>query len=1044
MCICVEVVKLFIFCHVITTNHNFFLMKRLLFLAIWACLGLGSLWAQQPEQPEQSATQIIGRILDKDTHEGVMQVTLQLLRQDSTFVGGVISDEEGNFTLPVDSAGQYILRLTSVGYIPLLKNIRVRQGEQMHLGDIIFQSDAIMLKGTTVTGQAAKVVVKEDTFIYNASAYRTPEGAAIEELVKRLPGAQVGDDGKITINGKEVKKIKVDGKEFMTGDTQTALKNLPTSIVERVRAYDEKSDLARITGIDDGEEETVLDFGIKPGMNKGLTGNADLGIGTKKRYSERLMAAYFNSDIRLMLFGNANNTNDMGFPGGGGGRRFGANQDGLNQSKMLGVNFNYVGSDKLKWDASVRWNHRNSDVLSNRATENFVSIAKSFSNSLNQSYNRNNSWNGQMRIEWEPDTMTNIMFRPSISYSTSDGTRIQRSAQFNDNPYDYVDNPLDDEDIDKMAAQNIMVNTQKDGSISYGENTNANAMIQFNRKLDDKGRNVTLRTDLSYGKNDNTQLSVSDVHLYQIKNYLGLDSTYQTNRYNTTPTKNWSYAFQVTYSEPIAKAMFLQFSYRYQYRYNKSDRATYDFSDMGQAFSEGLSPGYRMWDAYLARLTSPLDTYLDEDLSRFSEYKNYIHEIQLTYRWIQPNFQLNAGFMVQPQKSKYTQDYQGVHVDMDRSVTNVSPMINFLYRFSKLSNLRINYRGRSSQPNMSDLLDITDDSDPLNITKGNPGLKPSFTHNMRVNYNNYIQSHQRSIMAFGNLNITRNSISNMVTYNENTGGRTTRPENINGNWSTQLGLMFNTSIDSTGYWNVNTFTNYSYNQSVGYLSIGMNQDSQRNYTRTTTLGERLSTSFRNSWLEVDLNGEMTYMHARNKLQPNSDLDTWQFSYGLNLNVYLPWGSSLSSDIHENSRRGYSDKSMNTNELIWNAQLSHSFMKGNLSVTLQFYDILHQQSNLTRTINAMMRQDTEYNSINHYAMLHVIYKFNFFGGKDPMSERRGMFGPGGMPMGGMPGGGMPGGGGRPTGGGRPSGGGGFGGGGGFPGGGGGFPGGGGRF
>ena len=534
---------------------TYFLMKRLLFLAIWACLGLGSIWAQQPEQ---TPTQISGRILDKDTHEGVMQVTLQLLRQDSTFVGGVISDEEGNFTLPVDSAGQYILRLTSVGYIPLLKNIRVRQGEQMDLGDVIFQSDAIMLKGTTVTGQAAKVVVKEDTFIYNASAYRTPEGSAIEELVKRLPGAQVGDDGKITINGKEVKKIKVDGKEFMTGDTQTALKNLPSSIVDRVRSYDEKSDLARITGIDDGEEETVLDFGIKPGMNKGLTGNADLGIGTKKRYSERLMAAYFNSDVRVMLFGNANNTNDMGFPGGGGGRRYGANQDGLNQSKMLGVNFNYVGSDKLKWDASVRWNHRNSDVLANRASENFVSISKSFSNSLNQSYNRNNSWNGQMRIEWEPDTMTNIMFRPSITYSTSDGTRIQRSAQFNDNPYDYVDNPLDDEDIDKMAAQNVMVNTQKDGSISYGENTNANAMIQFNRKLNDKGRNVTLRTDLSYGKNDNTQLSVSDVHLYQIKNYLGLDSTYQTNRYNTTPTKNWSYALQVTYSEPIAKAMFLQ------------------------------------------------------------------------------------------------------------------------------------------------------------------------------------------------------------------------------------------------------------------------------------------------------------------------------------------------------------------------------------------------------------------------------------------------------------------------------------------------------
>ena len=303
---------------------------------------------------------ITGRIIDKETKEGVFQATLQLLKKDSTFVGGVLSDDEGNFNLPVEAPGTYILKITSVGYTTFLKDVTLAKDKTVNMGTINMSADAILLKEVVATGMAAKVVVKEDTFMYNASAYRVPEGSVVEELVRKLPGAQVDDDGKITINGKQVRKILVDGKEFMTGDTQTALKNLPTSIVDRIKAYDEKSDLARITGIDDGEEQTVLDFGLKAGMNKGFFGNVDLGIGTRGRYAERVMAALFKDKYRIMLMGSANNVNDQGFPGGGGGRRgggMGGASNGRNSSKMVGLNFNYEDTDKLEMDASVRWNH---------------------------------------------------------------------------------------------------------------------------------------------------------------------------------------------------------------------------------------------------------------------------------------------------------------------------------------------------------------------------------------------------------------------------------------------------------------------------------------------------------------------------------------------------------------------------------------------------------------------------------------------------------------------------------------------------------------
>ena len=391
---------------------------------------------------------ITGQMVDKDSNEGLINATVQLMKMDSTLVKGVMSDENGFFVIQAPSPGNYLLKMTSVGYTPIVKNVQITNGKDLSLGKISMKTDAVLLKEVTATGKAPKVVVKEDTFVYNASAYRVPEGSVVEELVKRIPGAEVSDDGKITINGKEVKKIKVDGKEFMTGDTQTAMKNLPTSIVDRIKVFDEKSDLSRITGIDDGDEQTVLDFGLRAGMNKGFFGNVDLGVGTKDRFAERIMAAYFNDKYRLMFMGNANNTNDMGIGAGGGGRgNFGGGRQGLNISKMIGVNFNFEETDRLILDFSVRWNHNNGDTYSKQSTESFVGLTKSFSNSINQNYTRNNSWNGQMRIEWTPDTMTNIMFRPSFTHSTNDGNQRSVSATYNDDPFLYVDNPLSEEDL---------------------------------------------------------------------------------------------------------------------------------------------------------------------------------------------------------------------------------------------------------------------------------------------------------------------------------------------------------------------------------------------------------------------------------------------------------------------------------------------------------------------------------------------------------------------------------------------------------------------
>lgn len=943
---------------------------------------------------------ITGKVVDND-NESLAMTTVKLLSKDSTLVKGVLTNDNGSFKLQAPKAGRYIVSISCVGFKTYNKSFNISD-KDVALGTIQMKPDAILLKETTITGHAAKVTLKADTFVYNANAFRTAEGSVIEELVKKLPGAEISDDGTIKMNGKEVKKILVDGKEFMTGDTKTALKNLPTSIIDKIKSYDQKSDLARVSGIDDGEEQTVLDFGVKKGMNKGFLTNNDLAIGTQDRYSARLMGGLFSEDLRGMAFGNLNNTNDRGFRGGPG---WGGGSQGLTANKMVGVNMNYEKKDKLKLDGHVRWNHSDGDAVSETSTENFVSQSGSFSNSSSKNLTRSNSWDARMRLEWQPDTMTNIMFRPNFSYSTSDGSTINNAASYNDDPYLYVTDPLNQEETLLAASDSLMLNTRKSNSISYSKSTSVGGMLQFNRRLSNNGRNVTLQLNGNYSDSQSKSLSTQNVHLYQVKNYLGTaDSTYQTNRYSTTPQKNYNYSAQFTYSEPIWKATYLQFSYKFQYKYTKSDRSTFDFSNLGEDYFNGLSPIYRSWDGYLGRLSGSIEDYRDDNLSRYSEYKNYIHEIQLMLRIIRKAYQFNVGAMVMPQKTNFIQDYQGVKVDTVCTVTNVTPTADFRWKISQVSQLRFNYRGTTSQPSMTNLLDITDDSDPLNISKGNPGLKPSFTNNFRLFYNNYIQKRQQAIMAHVNFNNTSNSISNKVTYNEETGGRTTQPENINGNWNLNGAFMFNTAIDTAAYFNVNTFSTIRYANSVGYVTLGSNETSQKSTTKSMTIGERLAASYRNDWIEFELNGTLDYTHSRNQLQTTANLDTWKFTYGFNTNITMPWGTSLSTDFNMNSRRGYNDASMNTNELIWNVQVSQSFLKGNaLTLSLQFYDILHQQSNFSRTIDAMQRSDVQYNAITNYAMLHVIYRLNLFGGK---AGRQGM-GRGGRngdrPMGPPPGG-----------------------------------------
>ena len=953
---------------------------------------------------------VSGRVMEEETKEPAIQATVLLLSlPDSAQVAGVACSAQGYFKLPKVKAGKYLLKVSYIGFKNKFLPLTLSDSQpNKNVGTLNLQSDAVLLAEAVIVAEAPQVQVIEDTVAFNSSAYRTPEGAMLEELVRKLPGAEVDDDGNVKINGKDISKIMVDGKEFFGGDVKTGLKNLPVDMIEKLKTYDKKSDLARITGIDDGEEETVLDLTIKKGMNKGVFGNFDLSGGTEDRYMGRAMMNYFYDHTQVSLIAGANNVNDQDFSGGGGGPRWRRN-NGLTATKELGLNF-ATESDKLELGGSVRYNYRGNDSRSDGYTENFLTGGEtsSFNNSISNSKSSNKDFRADFRMEWKPDTLTNIIFRPNFSYGDSYSLSNSKSGTFNSDPYAVVPNPNDYLDITALAKMDlsddtfsadssdplasIRVNTSNNQSSSDGKTLSTDATLQLNRKLNSMGRNITFRGTVGYNDSESEQFSASNTKYYQTSEDGTTLPEDIIRRYMTTPTRGYNYGLQLTYSEPLWKATFLQFSYQFRYSYSKSDKKTYNLGDT--------------WD-FGSMLPTDYEDGYDADQSKFAEYKTYTHQARIGLRFIREKYQLNIGADLEPQRTSLAYEKGSYMTDTVRNVFNFAPNLDFRYRFSKVSQLRVTYRGRSSQPSMENLLDITDDSNPLNITMGNPGLKPSFNHNLRMFYNTYDVDHQRSIFSQVNFQMTQNSISSARTYNTSTGGWVTKPENINGNWSAFGMFGINSALKNKKF-NIGSFSNLSYNNNVGYLTTGNGADAiqQKNTTTNLNLSERLNGSYRNDWFEFGLNGTFSYSIEKDKLTPSNNQQPYTFSYGATTTLTAPWSMTLSTNIANQSRRGYSDASMNRNELIWNAQLSQTFFKGAATISFEMYDILRQQSNISRSLTASGRSVYTYNGVNSYCMLHFIYRLNLFGGKGSRESMRRPGPPGGGPQGGFGGGRRP--------------------------------------
>ena len=838
-------------------------MKKLLSIALLVVFaGLTATAQTATKTTKKTKANVTGFVKDSEDGEALVRATIQIMSEDTTkMVAGGVTNTLGGYTIKNVEEGTYIVKISYLGYHNFTRKITVRNAETIHnVGTTLLIPNTILIEGAVVTAALPQMEVKEDTLIFNADAFKVPEGSVLEDLVKKLPGAEVSSDGTIKINGKTISRILVNGKEFFSNDKDMAMKNIPTEIVDKIKTYDRASDQERLSGIADGNEETVIDLTVKKGMNRGWFGNFDLGYGTEDQYSNRInLNRFIDDNFQASIIGNVNSNGGggmgMGRGGGGGG-------GGKRRSGQVGINAVASKDRKYEIGGNIRYNASKSENTSKSSSENYRvdnftgNKVTTYSNRLSDSRNHSDNANAEFRIELQLDSLTTFLIRPVLGFGNSFSASGGNNNQFNADPYSIagVENEFEQ---DAMIPNTIRINSNKSSSLSFSDNKQVSANMTLSRRFATRNRNLTFNGSFNYNTSDGSNFNVSDAHYFQVKSHVtGLDSVRPQFRYRLSPNTTRSFSAGISYSEPIATNLILQTSYSFSYNYRKNMSDTYDLinkyvkDNMGNFIYDSrttfnpvtaqpttewykrqvYTPWAEQWaiigDSLLANLgmlpdwylNGDQELYLSDDLTNHNKNIDTNHNINIQVRWNSNFITSSIGVQMVPQSQHLEQNYMGVPIDTTRHFFRISPSLQFRYRFNRQNQLNFSYRMNMSQPSITDMINIVDDSNPMNIRMGNPELKNSFSHNFSLGWNNYVTATMQSYNVNASFSMTSNSTSSRTQYDAQTGNSVTMPMNINGNWNTSLSFGFNTPLFANERLMLNTQTQSSYNNRVSYLT----------------------------------------------------------------------------------------------------------------------------------------------------------------------------------------------------------------------------------
>lgn len=890
-----------------------------------------------------------GSIVDSATGEGLIQASLRVLSaKDSALVKASVTNAQGRFSMEL-KPGKYIVEASYVGYATQTSPLTMGESART-LKPFKLSESAIALKEATVTGIRTPMKVMEDTVEFSAESYKTQPNAVVEDLLKRLPGVEVGSDGKITANGQSVSKILVDGKEFFSDDPTVASRNLPVNIVEKLQVVNRKSDLARLTGVDDGEEETVINLTVKKGMHNGWFGNAEAGYGTDDRYKGNFTVNRFWDGNQITLLGSANNVNEPGFADGADGRfrRFGG-LNGITSAQSLGLNFNVGKEEIFRVGGNLMYSHTDRDTRSHSDRQYLFEDSTSRTVSDKLARDKGHNFRADFRVQWNPDSFNTFEFRPNISLNYNRSSSIDSSATFAGDP------------LGSQVSRSINLGQSKGNSFEFG------GRLIYNRKFRSKpGRALSLFVNYRMSNVREKENTYSWNKFFMLNDSVDLYDQFADNH-------TWSNSInsRLSWTEPIgdaSKGNFLTFAYSFNYRWNNADKLTYDHP---VEFPDGWGGDPVISD----------ELVFNPELSNRFRNDFMSQDIRVGYRHVSKSSQLNVGMSLVPQMSQSRNLIDAAKDIPRRNVLNFAPFMRYRLKMSKSRSMTLDYNGRSSQPSMTQLQPVADRSDPLRVVIGNPNLKPTFSHNARLRFQDFSQKDQRSIMAMVDAQFQQNSIVSKTTFNPETGGQTTTYENVNGVWNIRGMNMVSFPLRNKAF----TFNNHlfvSYSNSVGYTN------GQRNTAGTFNVGESLGFAWRPDNLELELRPRYNFQTVSNSMQKGANRNVHSYGGSFYATYTTPIGFVISSDLNYSATSGYS-QGYDTRTWMWNASLSYQFLRGrNAAVSLKAYDLLGQRSSVRRSVTASYIDDSMYNSLTRYVMVTLSYKFSTFGKGEQPRDRNG--------------------------------------------------------
>lgn len=873
----------------------------------------------------QSTTHSIkGKVIEKGSGETVIGAAVRVLAErDSVYVKGASTGTTGKFNISGIKDGKYILHIAFMGMEPVYRNITVK-GADLGIGTIELEEAITRLGVVEVTAQANPVTVKQDTIQFNAGAFKTRKGANLEELLRRIPGMEVDDEGKITYNGEVIERIEMDGRDFFSNDPQMATRNLPSEMIKNLQVVDKKSEETRLTGMNDGEKVKVLNLQIKEDKKKGVIANATAGYGTKQRYRGNLMMNIFNKDARYTVIGELNNID--GVRRGRGDR----------VTRRIGGNYDNVFLDKkLKVTAEASYNNRDNVNSGRVRTEQLLGgDNRNIENEQNYSFNRNQSANVNSRIEWNPSERTTMIFEPSVRF---DWDRGDSNSSFATN---------------NISGNQINEGTSKTSSQSQGYEIGGR--LHFRQTFNELGRNIYAQVFSDYSNNKGDGFNNSVTRFFNGK------ADQLRDQYNDNFNNSFRIGSRVSYLEPFNEHWALQLSYNINYNKRESDRASFNKDASG------------------------LYTLLDTDYSRGSQNTSLSQRIQTRLRYSFGKSNISAGISVNPTYT-HTISTQGKEVsfDKERTVWNYSPTVIMDIRPTDSLSFNLFYNGRTSQPSMEQLNPATVILSPLAQMQGNPDLLPSFSHNVWVNTNFNRRSARQSFSLNGGWSYTQNGVASKQIIDPATGMRMTTYENIDGNQNLRAGFMINTPIGGArSKWTSFTFGHIMFSKEKGFVNGELNA---ANVWRPN-LSQRIS--WNGSWLQATIGGFLAMQDARNTISTQLDRRTWDYNTFGEAIFTIPGNISLNTKLTYQDAAGYDDGIKRNfllwdASLSWSFLKNNSAI-----IELSAYDILQQRTNFQRYITANSIVDREFNGITSYIMLSFTYRFNNMGGGVSMDRGQG--------------------------------------------------------